>query len=313
MKICPSCRRTYTDDGLNFCLDDGTVLTLSAGDPPETVLMNQPRATSPNPTVPSSWDQPGKHSMQPPRKSSKTWIWVVGILGVLVLLCGGGFVAFLAYIGYQIETANSNRKDNRPSPPPPVNRGNTATPSPPPFDTAKVQSVGLSGWVQENSPYGNTEYTGDELVMSSKEKGFYYVLVAQREYITDGAATRVTVRNIDDADSTMGYGLVFHSNPQPLEQAYAFLIDSKKRRYRVVRHVADDEPIVVKWTDSSVIKDGTEENILEARDSAGKVDLYINDELVTSIKNTHGYKDGVPGLYSGDGVKAAFSKLEIRK
>ena len=26
MKICPRCQKTYTDDNLNFCLDDGVVL-----------------------------------------------------------------------------------------------------------------------------------------------------------------------------------------------------------------------------------------------------------------------------------------------
>ena len=33
--------------------------------------------------------------MQPPKKSSKAWLWVVGILGLVVLLCGGGFAALV--------------------------------------------------------------------------------------------------------------------------------------------------------------------------------------------------------------------------
>ena len=28
MKKCPNCNKTYTDEALNFCLDDGTVLEL---------------------------------------------------------------------------------------------------------------------------------------------------------------------------------------------------------------------------------------------------------------------------------------------
>ena len=31
MKICPRCQKTYADDNLNFCLEDGSV-HLSAGD-----------------------------------------------------------------------------------------------------------------------------------------------------------------------------------------------------------------------------------------------------------------------------------------
>jgi hypothetical protein len=176
-----------------------------------------------------------------------------------------------------------------------------------------LETVDLSRWVQTDTTYGNTDYTGSELIMSAKRKAYYYVLVAPRNYTTENANTRITVRNVDNADSSMGYGLVFHSNPMPLQQGYAFLIDSKKKRYRVVRHVPQDEPIVIKWTNSSVIKDGDQPNVLEVRDKNGNIELYINDERITSISNTYGYKGGVPGVYSGDGVRAAFSKLEIRK
>jgi hypothetical protein len=41
MKICPVCRKTYSDDGLNFCLDDGSVLTIPASDAPPTMVMHK--------------------------------------------------------------------------------------------------------------------------------------------------------------------------------------------------------------------------------------------------------------------------------
>jgi Domain of unknown function (DUF4190) len=56
MKQCSRCNRTYSDDGLNFCLDDGELLTTYfqesqpqrfADDPPPTVLLNEARATNP--------------------------------------------------------------------------------------------------------------------------------------------------------------------------------------------------------------------------------------------------------------------------
>ncbi len=50
MKICPVCNQTYTDESLNFCLNDGTTLTTaeSGSEPPPTVVMDAPRRTNPN-------------------------------------------------------------------------------------------------------------------------------------------------------------------------------------------------------------------------------------------------------------------------
>jgi hypothetical protein len=57
MKRCPKCGQVYTDDTLNFCLNDGELLgaqtgytappTQYADDSPPTLLMNQPRVTNP--------------------------------------------------------------------------------------------------------------------------------------------------------------------------------------------------------------------------------------------------------------------------
>ena len=116
MKICPTCRRTYDDDGLNFCLEDGSVLTLASVDPAApTVVMHKPPPTNPSPSpagIPTSWDaqEATRYSMQPKKSSSKTWLWVVGILGVLALVCGGGFVGFFVYVA---SVANSNMNSNR--------------------------------------------------------------------------------------------------------------------------------------------------------------------------------------------------------
>ena len=150
--------------------------------------------------------------------------------------------------------------------------------------------------------------------MGAKQKGFYYVLVAPEDYKTENADTRVTLRNIDNAPAgTLGYGLIFHSNPKPLQQGYAFLIDTIKRRYRVVNHSPSKESTVITWTSSNAVKSGAEENTLEVRDLDDQIELYINKTKVNSIQNLHGYPGGVAGLYSGNGVKIAFKDLEIRK
>ncbi|MEP6901205.1 MAG: DUF4190 domain-containing protein [Actinomycetota bacterium] len=58
MKICPSCRQTYADDDLNFCLTDGSFLTTSDSEP-KTTYMNPSRVTNQ-----TNWQQqPG---YQPP-------------------------------------------------------------------------------------------------------------------------------------------------------------------------------------------------------------------------------------------------------
>lgn len=320
MKICPTCRKTYQDDNLNFCLEDGSILTAASNEPAPTVMMSQPSPTDPSPTfgspqgIQSSFGNNPQYAPQP-KKSSKTWLWVVGIIGILLLLCGGGGLLGLVFIASQTEVASNN---STPPNPPPTNKGTTfpsnssspTTTSPP---SGNVEDIELSMFVQKFSIYGTTEMVGDELMMAAKQKRYYYVLVAPDTYSTADATVRVTVRNVDNADSSLGYGLIFHSDPDPLQKDYAFLIDAKKKRYRVVRHDPANETAVVPWKSSTAIRDGSQENTLEVRDKGSDIDLYINDQLVTSIKDTYGHPDGVPGLYSGDGVKVAFKKLAIIK
>lgn len=323
MKICPTCRKTYQDDNLNFCLEDGSVLTTAANEPAPTVMMSQPRSTDPSPVFGTPPTQPGIQSsfgnqgayVQPAKRSSKTWLWILGILGILLLLCGGGGVVGLLLLASQGDVATNN---SGPAASPTPGRGTTfpgssPTPASTPATTGEVEAIDLNMFVKEFSAYGTTEMSGDELLMAAKQKDYYYVLVAPDNYDTLGASTKLTVRNPDNGDSRLGYGLIFHSDPQPLSKGYAFLIDAKKKRYRVVRHTSTNESALVPWKTSPAIKDGTAENMLEARDKGEMVELYINDQLVTSIKDQYDGKVGVPGLYSGDGVKVAFKNLQIRK
>jgi hypothetical protein len=262
--------------------------------------------------------------MQPAKKSSKAWVWVLLILGLVVLVCGGGF-AGLVFLGIQADKNNTNVTQTNTTTPnnakkqtnsnKTTSNGSTTTNTTTTSNSARtdVESVDLSSWVRDVSVYGNTSYSNDEFFMSSKNKGYYYVLVAPDEYQTENADTRVTLRNVDNANSSLGYGLIFHSNPTPLQQDYAFLIDTKRKKYRVVHHEPSKEGLVVSWTSSPAIKEGTESNVLEARDHPDRIELYINGTMVTSIKNVYGYKGGVAGLYSGDGANIAFKDLEIRK
>jgi hypothetical protein len=316
MKICPRCQKTYSDEGLNFCLDDGAVLTQSAvvdQSLPATVFLNQTPPTNPNQPfgsqsgAPSGWNNPNQFSMQPPKKS-RAWIWVLGILGGLMVLCGGGFAGFV-YWASKLENTNRNisRSANRNS------EINYNGKSPTPIEKASAQKIDLSKWVKSDTNLGVTEFKGGEFLMRSKNKGFYFVLASPTTYKTENAITRVTVRNVNEDDTSLGFGLLIHSSPVPLTQDYAFVIDSENRKYRIVRHSPQEEFPVEDWTRSSAIKDGTQKNVLEVRDENKKMNFYINGEFIKTINNTDGYNGGVTGLYSGDAIQIAFSDFEIVK
>ncbi len=323
MKICPRCQKTYTDDNLNFCLEDGSILTAMSQPamPPNTIHMPQvpTSAQQQSPTQPSAqagWNVAPQqsYSMQPPKKSSKAWIWVLLILGIVILVCGGGF-AGLVYIGSRVEKSNTaSNSDGKTTT---SNSSKTLSSNSNTTSTSgrdDLETVDMKRLVQEFSAFGNTELTGGEFFMSSKQKGYYYAIAATEEYTTENADTRVTVRNVDNANGSMGYGLIFHSNPKPLQQGYAFVIDSKRKKYRVIHHIPRDEKTVINWTTSTAIKEGGEDNVLEVRDiDKNTIELYINGTKVNSIRNEYGYSGGVAGLYSGDGVKAGFKNFEIRK
>jgi hypothetical protein len=325
MKICPRCQKTYTDDNLNFCLDDGVVLQQAGGggnEPQPTVFMNQPPATNPQnaatsqPTIQPQWNTAPQQYGGPPKKSSKAWIWVLLILGLVIVVCGIGGVGGLFYLGTisdnNVANSNSNSKTTittKTTPKPGTSPTTGTTPSAP---TGDVQAVDMSDWADDPLEDATQEYTNGEYILGTKQKRYYYVVVA-KNYKTNNATTHVTVRNVDNADSTLGYGLVIHSFPQPLIGDISFLIDSKKKRYRVVKHFPGSETALVNWTNSSAINGGTEENVLEVRDAGGKADLYINGTLVKKISTADANSDGVPGVYSGDAVKAAFKNLEIIK
>ena len=116
MKRCPRCNQTYTDDALNFCLNDGELLLVDYGDPPPTifgqpdpsasgetptVMLNQPRVTNQgtwqSATPPASWQpqevQRSASAIGFSRSVDQTLPIVSMVLGVgsiLLICCWGG-------------------------------------------------------------------------------------------------------------------------------------------------------------------------------------------------------------------------------
>lgn len=107
MKTCPLCKQTYDDDNLNFCLNDGGILTKVDNDAPPTVFMNQARTTNQNWTdyeANARWQnqplantqpygvqgQNQQFALQGQNQTLATVSLILGILGILLACCYGG-------------------------------------------------------------------------------------------------------------------------------------------------------------------------------------------------------------------------------
>src|ERR1044072_6216650 len=84
MKRCSTCRRTYDDPNLSFCIDDGTPLTPVEVEDDTTVV--RPRNTEENDWNAVAYQPPSPYV--PPgtgAKQRRVWPWVVGIGGAFLL------------------------------------------------------------------------------------------------------------------------------------------------------------------------------------------------------------------------------------
>jgi Domain of unknown function (DUF4440) len=123
MKRCPTCQRTYDDDTLSFCLEDGTPLAREASARPDseaTLVTPSPRppgefAVGPTvvavpPQVPPLYPVPGG-----PPTQRKVWPWVLAIGGVLFL----GLVVIVAAVMIVSQlNGSSSPNANLPAPSP---------------------------------------------------------------------------------------------------------------------------------------------------------------------------------------------------
>lgn len=133
MKRCPTCSRSFDDDTLSFCLEDGTPLvsdSASRADSQETLVSPSPSPTMPTivsglpPTLPYP-HLPGKDRFDVPvAQSRRIWPWVVGILAILLVVVAA-VVIMAVIVPPMLNAANNN---NRPQPTP-TRTASTPTPS----------------------------------------------------------------------------------------------------------------------------------------------------------------------------------------
>ncbi len=121
MKRCPTCQKTFTEEHLSFCVDDGTPLvTVDPPDDEATVVRSAAEDTSSEPPgvsggrasnpyqPPGSYIPPGSYG-EPKRRA---WPWILGIFSILfVVLIGLGITAAVLLPG-MMRASNSNANLN---------------------------------------------------------------------------------------------------------------------------------------------------------------------------------------------------------
>ena len=342
MKRCPQCNRTYTDDALSFCLDDGSPLTVASGPPPPdasaTVQYPQARDTTPPPTiaynpgqaVPPPLTPPPAWSPMPPPQTQKrsVWPWVLGIGAVLLLMGIGVVILIFAIARVTTNDNNNNRVANNSNNSNNANwkstnrnkntnsdntNENTDTSSTP---STFTDDFSAQSWTTGTWDDGRAWYSDEEYHMHAINGRFIELYAPEKkEYYTKNATVKVGLRSIDGNPPSTGYGLVVHGEKKESKlEDYGFLIyNGPEPKYKIILHKAGVETNLVSWTSSSVIRTGTSPNQIEVRISGLTLDLYINGQFITSITDTAGYKNGRVGFYTSDAGEVAFDDLEISK
>lgn len=146
MKRCPTCKRTFEDDSLAYCLDDGTPLIAEVSSRPNS----EDTIVTPSPGEPGSRDLPptqyaqlgGKatvsasagqipsmpsYHVPPPQQQRRVWPWVVGGLAVFFLI--GIVIAAVVAIPMLMKNSNNSNRVIA-SNPPSDSPADTSTPKP---------------------------------------------------------------------------------------------------------------------------------------------------------------------------------------
>lgn len=115
MKFCPTCRKSFNDEHLSFCVDDGTPLVASPAPEDEATVVrpaaeNQGRAASSagSAAAPPASVPPGSFG----QSQRRTWPWIVGILAIVFVVFAGLGIAAAVLIPRVMRAANSNTNIN---------------------------------------------------------------------------------------------------------------------------------------------------------------------------------------------------------
>jgi len=108
MKRCPTCQRTYTEQNLSYCIDDGTPLVEVVDDDATVVSPRQSTtADTSNDWNAVAYRPPGAY-VPPDGGKRRVWPWVLGLVGLLVLVIAGLAIAAALVLPAMMRRANSN-------------------------------------------------------------------------------------------------------------------------------------------------------------------------------------------------------------
>ena len=341
MKRCTSCNRSYTDESLNFCLEDGTPLVSDApppsdsnatrrypsaretGEPPPTEIYSPDSALiSQPPPIPTPQPPPQQQQwsptpvVAPPQKKSNAIWWVLGGVVALGIIGIGLIVVIIALASMSAVNTNNtaNRNDNRNANV--VTNTNTTTPNANKISTpgSLTDDFSIPKWGTGDSKFGRIWYDGDEYHMSSKDKTYIVMYAPSDDYNTEEATVKVTARSVDGTVPSSGFGLMVHcaqSKAKQLEDYALLIYPSESPQYEVIMHKDGTQTSLVSKTPSSAIRPGASPNQLEVRIKGSELSFYINGEYLTKINDTENYKRGRSGFYTSDVTDVAFDDLEI--
>jgi len=350
MKSCPTCNRTYTDASLNFCLEDGTPLTVNAPgpaapdfDPNATIRYTDPRETKPPPPASRPPSAPAVYQVaepvashgsqfgqqqpavvpgpEPPRKKSNVVWWILGGLVVLGIIGAGIVIVILALasmgsnLNGNANRANVNSRGNRnANSNANANVSNTNTNANLP--ALLTDDFSEKKWGTGNYAFGDIWYADDQYHMRSKAKTYLVMYAPSSAYNTGDATVSVTARSVDGTPAASGFGLIVHGEKSKSGQLedYALLIyTGDEPKYEIIKHKGGVQTEIIPWVASKVIRKGTNPNSLEVRAKGSELSFYINGQYVDRITDSENFKGGIAGLYTSDTAEIAFDDLEIKR
>lgn len=206
MKICPNCQTRYTDDSLQFCLQDGTALindespasmpTVAFNDEQETIVRNRTSGGNQFETQNYPQQQTANHENAPPKSNTALAI-IVTVLAMLLIFAVG--VAGWLYVrnkngvASNQNTQNSAQNSAKPSATPttkPTAKPTATATATPNFDVEEVkaevaksinnwraaaESLNLDEYMTRYAPtvdYYNKKQISAGTVRADKEKAF---------------------------------------------------------------------------------------------------------------------------------------------
>lgn len=120
MKICPNCQTRYTDDSLQFCLQDGTALqsndndssmpTVAFNDEQETIVKNRTSSAARFET--QNYQQPQTANCPPETKKNNTMLAIVVTVLAMLLVFAIGIAGWLYFKNKNEVASNQNAQNS---------------------------------------------------------------------------------------------------------------------------------------------------------------------------------------------------------